>query len=1360
MEGFLVSAFVELLKNEITAWAGNSIERVKELREYDNFLNDIEIWCNEIITQNETTIIATSAFFDYIKYYKLIDNLIGFIHRPINQSEEAFLIGCNEKAKEYFKEKRKLTIDDTRCIKEFIAGVFEKARRFYEEKLSVNDTVLYYGIKQTNAKIEEVSEDILQIKNSVCSRKAKIAKKEYIPPENTIIRKFALYKNIQENFYFSLHPEDMLDVCLRDKHIILLGEAGCGKTVAIEQLAAMVGTTEYYPLRYDLNDYTDETIEQIIVETYQEICYNKLFIIFDAYDEIEEKNRNHFARRINRFVLNNPDTIVLVSSRNNFYTFANDNGEGGLFKGFKEYGISPITNTDIANYIEYNGICSDNFYGEINKNELYNLVTTPFYLKELIKIYVRCFSLPSKANLMEEIIRNRFGEDCQKYATTMDIENYEYELFNCLEKLAFAIQCMRMVKIPSIDYQQLIRDERLRELIKYSGIFSKCTDGKWSFEHNNFREYLAAKYINKLDITEIKSLICTSQNKVFDSWLNVLSFLVLIREDNDLLDYLIDNDPQMIVRFERTRVDENIRDEIVIKILDDFAQKNIWISRSINSTDLIAKFGQSPKVCEYLIKQIAHPSNFRAQYNALSVLSEFTELYGMEEKIRNVLFDNLKSDSVRYNEKHKVLEVLVSLKLQTYEITRYIVENYSIDMDPYYRLGVLKYLHESNLYERYIDIFVKEYDVIERNFDESTRIRYEILDVFIKVKEAGALCKVIVSLGKQRHLYSYDKEKQSIVISNAITVYKDGHNEVYDAVFEVLIESELYNRSFFEQSVEFFDKTDTKIEAFMKLISFYPEDKSYKVIHPILNLADEKCYMYLLTEYTSNTSQYEEIIKELSSWLEENSLVYNAYKEALFQNGIVLPERRPAFDWQKAMQSGRQYYFESLFDKTKYCELIDKMLLSMGEHNVTFSELNSMDYHPINYHDTSNNTEEYALLQLYYCLNSYSSENERDVYAAIKSISNWEHFIITESYNILEGDGAVAISESQKAFFNEYCREQLKYIDFQKEIYDNEDGGTTYTYRLRNFLFFSQYFDFEYEKDIYLNMLFVPWYCFKLNDDEHGKFSKYVVSKITFDEIKEKVKHNLAEETMCADAWDMHIQFCRDNHLDWGITSAIEMVQNELTQSWRKRRCIEYIEEIKGYEYVYAVFLETDDKDVIEGIICVTQKYKDYRLREKLEELNRNSNNKHMYLNTLIALNSKYALQKYAEIVKETMKASNMPDDSGLDSTIEAISTIQNIDLLDDIDHLREILFLPDFRDKKDFGLQNSLYKAYENLARTDYMLVKEHLETTLKKDDISESEKCFCNLLMMDIESINKQKTDTAWTIDRIHAFWKNHER
>ena len=55
-----------------------------------------------------------------------------------------------------------------------------------------------------------------------------------------------------------------LQAGLREKHIVLLGEAGCGKSIALNQLSSAASNTQYYPLLYNLNNYTDNSIEEIV----------------------------------------------------------------------------------------------------------------------------------------------------------------------------------------------------------------------------------------------------------------------------------------------------------------------------------------------------------------------------------------------------------------------------------------------------------------------------------------------------------------------------------------------------------------------------------------------------------------------------------------------------------------------------------------------------------------------------------------------------------------------------------------------------------------------------------------------------------------------------------------------------------------------------------------------------------------------------------------------------------------------------------------------------------------------------------------------------------------------------------------
>ncbi len=334
MKGFVMMIIGDVLEKVIQTVFDNGLSWLKEENEFRKFKNEIKNWCNDYITRNETTIVASSAFIEYIKHYNLIGKIINFVRCPAEQLEELFIQECYDRTVEILKEENALTQEDHRCIKEFICGILQQTKLFYENKVSTDNTANLYYDKQELAEIRAANKNIHENMERLTPKKPILVKKEYPYPQNTIERKFVRYKDIQEGLYFSLRSESMLEVCLKEKHVVLLGEAGCGKSVALDQLASMASNS-YFTLLYNLNNYTGETIDQIIDKIYNDIDKTKVFLIFDGYDEIEEVNRNGFARKLAGFVSINSDTVVLVSSRNNFYKFADDEGRGGLFDSFK-----------------------------------------------------------------------------------------------------------------------------------------------------------------------------------------------------------------------------------------------------------------------------------------------------------------------------------------------------------------------------------------------------------------------------------------------------------------------------------------------------------------------------------------------------------------------------------------------------------------------------------------------------------------------------------------------------------------------------------------------------------------------------------------------------------------------------------------------------------------------------------------------------------------------------------------------------------------------------------------------------------------------------------------------------------------
>ena len=1347
------STISDIVKNILTSLLCEKWSNFNEQREINSFLEELYNWCNDYILKKEATVITGSAFCNYITHYNLIENIVYFVSNPIAQSETSFLESCYNNAIDYLNETYSLSSEDKESVKEFIYTVFTKIRDFYRSRVSVENKDIQYTTNQNYVLLKEMSGKIEQL----APPKSPILKKHYSMPENTIIRKIALFKDIQEGFLFNLHPEDMIEVCLREKHLVLLGEAGCGKSVAISQLASMAGDSGCYPLIYNLNDYTNCTINEIIESDYPEINKKELFLIFDAYDEIEEKDMLGFARKIDEFVKQNPETVIVISSRNNFYRFADDDGDGGLFSGFKEYGLYPISGKEREIYIRDNGVEKEAFFNELSKNGLKELIRTPFYLRELLMMYKQYSCLAKKSEIMEEIIRSRFNYDRKKYVRTKELEDYEREIFLTLEKIAFAIQCLRQVKLCNEDYQELFDIEQ-RKLVEYSGIFTKSRNGEWSFEHNNFREYLTAKYINRFEISYIKTLMCSSNGKIFNSWTNVLSFLVLIRENDDLLNLLFENSPEMVIRFERTRVDETTRNEIVKIIVDNLAEKNMWLSYDLNSADIIAAFGQSKDTCEYLLSQISAPKNFRALSNALSILSEFSCLYGMDEEIRKVLFNCLNSKKVREYEKCKAMEAIVSLDLDTEEIADNIVKTFNHDMPEHYKKGVLKYLSLSNRYEDHFDLFIEEYKLTEKHSPNSMNIYIVVMDVFVKASRFDNLCKTVATIAQYRNHSSAEETSFETIIENAADSYNCGNAKMFDTMVCALFESIISNSLFSKCIIAFFDKTNTQEEAFLRIAETDLEVKSFEVIAALECFSDVQCYTLLLQKYLNNPKKYETIVRELTDRFDESYPLYPKYMDALCQNGIMLPKKELPFDYDKAYARGHQIFFDSLFDKDQHCMMVEKLTDEIGNKKVTFAELKK-EYYSMNYKDKDTFSEQYSIQQLYFWLSSCGCDGI--VLDTARKVSNQPWYSIGEIYNTLLHHGdKIIVCDEQKRYIETYCRMQLQEIDFQNEISDTKNG-TTFTNRSMMVIFFSTYFNFEYSTNIYLNMLFVsPWFFrSKYNDIPSDGVPLYLTNHLSDSDIKNKIKHNLAEEKLCLDVIDMYIQYCKNNEYDWAITAAEAICSNPDSGSWRKRSAIEYLGIIKGNEYIHDKYLNTDDRELMDCIISVTFNHNNSRLKDRLEELNRSSQDGKDYLTTLIMLNSRHGLRRYYEIAKADMKATDMNDDMCIDSTLDAISDIFDPNLLDELENLRILLFTPGFQDKGDFGLHNSLYKAYQNVANTDFIAVKGHLEDALNHEDISDEEKSFCYSVLSDIEFTHSQQSDVAWTVKQIKEFFASHK-
>lgn len=207
--------------------------------------------------------------------------------------------------------------------------------------------------------------------------------------------------------------------------------------------------------------------------------------------------------------------------------------------------------------------------------------------------------------------------------------------------------------------------------------------------------------------------------------------------------------------------------------------------------------------------------------------------------------------------------------------------------------------------------------------------------------------------------------------------------------------------------------------------------------------------------------------------------------------------------------------------------------------------------------------------------------------------------------------------------------------------------------------------------------------------------------------------------------------------------------------SSKKGEAVQYLLEICGREYLFNHYLETADQELFSQIVQATRDSKDERLMKRLLEENEKSETRIKYLRDLILMGSREGINRYISLCKKNNSIPDYTENNYISELTESISTLYAADFLAELSEMRQLVFSPGFRDKKFFGLSDSVYKAYKNVECDKLVQVQEELIHVVEKST-SDDEKRYCNAILCDLTGMEERKQDSPWTIPEIKTFWK----
>jgi hypothetical protein len=867
------------------------------------------------------------------------------------------------------------------------------------------------------------------------------------------------------NSFFSTGKERsaLRDEIIIHKRIVLLGSAGSGKSVELNQLARTLQSAmvPFIPVFKRFNTYTDQDIENYLPDGWEMVAPSSLVLFLDGLDEIQINYFHTALRKINAFAEQHRTISIVISCRSNFYDLPKKNFDGPL-TGFSVFNLNDVSTKEIIDYATtYFKIDGQSFYIAVEDAGLKELIHKPYFLDIIIRYYNTYGELKGRRSaIMEDALENYYWQNKEHFKTTVSITPKEIA-FEMLEKIAFVMEMRGTNFLSDSTLQSLFATNQEFENCKYLPAFIRDDEKEqWMFEHNNIQEFLAARILERQPYNELTAIVgqdLSGQIKIKPTWVNTLSFLVAIGDEKivvPLLDWIVANDPEVLVRFDGERLPSEKRISVFMRIFSDYADKGMWVISNNFSDEELAAFGHFPAILDFLLTFIEDDKQPRiVKLNALHLLDNF-DLRGYDSevpRIKAALVSLLKAfDSQTPVDTYgiqSVLGALSSMEINDDKLTDWVVNKFSKRLNQHVRSGLYKYLHTSPYLDKYVEVFLEGLQVIQIEGAVKDRESVNLMDESFhlklgleKIKQPEALLKLMQRFGEKNKKFSlFTSDYREIleeVVKNLVQAFETSP-EFYKAVlvfYKELVEQ--YNHDINKLLIHFFEKTGTKTKALIDCWYSDAENSTYHTAGLCELLLDSKTIRHLIDSFTSNTEPGKDFNKlyELLEWNRYNAKDIEVFKqmvkEAADEYGITLMPHPKPKHYNEILKEKLQPAFDLLFRPNDFIQAVRDIFKGEKKEQIVSEDLYGL------------RGEVYIIPEESYVLSALEFLRDlcfRGMAITMSWIEEWvakdDFFLqyrIDKVYNYLRGNNSslLQVSEEQKEIIKKWCME----VDLTKEI--------------------------------------------------------------------------------------------------------------------------------------------------------------------------------------------------------------------------------------------------------------------------------------------------------------------------------------
>ncbi|MCP4264579.1 MAG: hypothetical protein GY777_03220 [Candidatus Brocadiaceae bacterium] len=480
--------------------------------------------------------------------------------------------------------------------------------------------------------------------------------------------------------------------------LILLGEPGIGKSTTIN---SEILTLENQMLESDdelfyknLNEYGDENriiseiFESSTIQSWLKGHYH-LHLYLDSMDEcfleipklaIIFKNqfhkfKDHASRLSLRISCRTADWPEIL--KNEFDIIWGEENVG-------VYELAPLRRKDVKEAAQASGLDSSGFIKAIEKKEIQSLAINPITLKFLLEGFINKQQFPDTRS--ELFLRgckhlcteNNPDRQATQQTGTLSIAKrltlasriaavmifcirssiYLQENISDSKETDLTLQMLQEGEETTGDHTFSFAESDLREVVKYSALFSSRGPYRFGFAHQSYAEFLAARYLasHQFSIQQIKSLIQLSNDPnqmVIPQLKETTAWLCSIKPK--VFQELIKSDPQSMLLSDITSMEPDLCRDLVESLLNKFEQQKII------DTDL-GRYSQYQKLKHPDLNSQLKPyikdktKHFLVRRVAIDIAEE-CEVKSLQDLLVNVALDNSDMHQIRDQAAHAVSRI-------------------------------------------------------------------------------------------------------------------------------------------------------------------------------------------------------------------------------------------------------------------------------------------------------------------------------------------------------------------------------------------------------------------------------------------------------------------------------------------------------------------------------------------------------------------------------------------------------------------------------------------------------------------------------------------------------------------------------